>query len=613
MRTLCTILLASLCLVRLGSAEAPAEVELRLVLSLLPETDRAGAKLVTVRDGRHEVLREGSNHQVCELDAPGDDRFSVSCYHAALEPYFQRERRLRLEGLSRDASRAALGEELANGTLSIPAGSYQAHVSGTRTSAGAVPDYLEVTHLVYLPMAESLDVGLPDQRAEIGPWLHNAGTVDSHVMWSEERPLGFEARSDSHLEPYLSGRNFNGAVLVTRGDEVLLRKGYGAADLEGNVPNTPETRFRIASLSKGFTAAAILQLVERGSISLDDALPSFVDGFQNADQITVHHLLTHTSGIPDINRYPEYGELSQAPRGTKELVEVISTRPPRGAAGARYSYSNSNYNLLAHILEEATGRPYGAYLEEQLLSPLGLEDTGHDDGVATVAGVATGYIPLGEAELALAPTFNWSVKTGNGSLYSTVDDLALWARGVSEILSGKAVAEMFSAHVNDRIGYGWFVGEKFGKSVVYMNGNSPGFSAYLARYPEEDVVVIVLANNDIPLATSIGGDLAAMLFGETVESPKPIETVSVRQDAISPAQGRYRFPYGLVAELTARDGDLYYSSVWPSYESQLLALSENEYFHRYYWDTLVLERQPNGDVTSVHWKGSPDAVAERID
>lgn len=145
-----------------------------------------------------------------------------------------------------------------------------------------------------------------------------------------------------------------------------------------------------------------------------------------------------------------------------------------------------------------------------------------------------------------------------------------------------------------------------------MNGNSPGFSAYLARFPETGAVVVVLANNDIPLATTLGDDLVALLFNEPVQPPARPTPVPLSDGALDGVEGTYRFPYGFEVTLTVRGGRLFFRSVWPQYETELIPVGQDEFFHRYYWDALELDRGADGTVSSIRWRESPETEAERL-
>jgi len=198
------------------------------------------------------------------------------------------------------------------------------------------------------------------------------------------------------------------------------------ANYELAVPNRSDTRFHIASISKSFTAAAILMLQERGQLHMQDTLAKFIPDYPQGDKITLHHLLTHTSGIPNVNNLPTYSEKSLLCLNLTQIIPLFEDKPLEFQPGARFRYSNSNYNLLAFIIEKASGKDYGKFLEENIFRPLGMNATGNDDGSnALIPNRASGYVPVGMQDVENTPFLNWSIKTGNGSLYSTVEDLGV--------------------------------------------------------------------------------------------------------------------------------------------------------------------------------------------
>lgn len=281
---------------------------------------------------------------------------------------------------------------------------------------------------------------------------------------SRDQPAAREAPSitrevDAYLQPFLDAGGFSGAVLMDKGGRVLVDKGFGLASQEFGIPNTPRTKFQIASLSKTFTSAAIMMLEERGQLSVRDPLTRFIPDYPAGDKIMIHHLLTHTSGIPNVNNFPEYDRESRFPHTLLQVIAMFRDKPLRFPPGDRYDYSNSNYNLLAFVIEKVSGLSYGDFLERNIFGPLGMKDTAHrgSDGVI-VPLLATGYAPSGAWGLEKAPFLDWTIKTGNGSLYSTVDDLYKWDRALHDgkILSRHSLDAMFTDHASG-MGYAWFV------------------------------------------------------------------------------------------------------------------------------------------------------------
>src|ERR1044072_1491359 len=281
------------------------------------------------------------------------------------------------------------------------------------------------------------------------------------------------AKVDAYVKPYLDLKVFNGVVFIARQGKILLNKGYGMANYELDVANTPKTRFHLASVSKTFTAAAIMLLEERGLLSTSDPLTKYIPDYPNGDKITIHQLLVHTSGIPNVNNFSEYNDGSRFTQTPASLIDKFKNRPLDFQPGARYAYSNSNYNVLAFIIEKVSGKHYGDFLKEQIFDPLGKKDTAHD-GQANllIKNAASGYTPAGFDGFEKTPYLDWTIKTGNGSLYSTAEDLYKWDRALytEKLLKKSTLDKIFTQHVDDAVGYGWFIGQRLNRKCIRMSG-----------------------------------------------------------------------------------------------------------------------------------------------
>ena len=201
----------------------------------------------------------------------------------------------------------------------------------------------------------------------------------------------FAAHADAIVAPYVRSNNFSGVVLVERGGNLLVRRAYGLANVEHNVAVTTDARFYIASLSKMFTAAAILQLRDAQKLALDDPLSRFLPDFPRADRISIRQLLTHRSGLAQDSSAPDYAEIATHPFTLQQSIDLAAKRAPAGEPGARRVYSNVNYVLLATIVERASGEPFADYLRNHLFTPLHMTSTGlHKSWVELVPGRAAG-------------------------------------------------------------------------------------------------------------------------------------------------------------------------------------------------------------------------------
>ena len=419
---------------------------------------------------------------------------------------------------------------------------------------------------------------------------------------------------DAYLKPYLDLGGFTGSVLIARKGRVLLSKGYGMANYELGVPNTPTTKFHLGSVSKTFTAAAIMILQERGRLNVRDPLTKFIPDYPNGDRITLHHLLTNTSGIPNVNNFPEYSTQSKFPHTPSDLIAMFKQKPLDFEPGSRgYTESNSNYNLLAYIIEKLSGQSYGEFLRQNIFQPLNLRDTAHDgDAGALIPGKASGYVPAGATALENAPYLDWSIKTGNGSIYSTIEDLYRWdsALYTERILKKSSLTQMFAEQ------YGWFSGKRLNRNVVRMNGRSPGFNSDIQRYVDDDVCIIVLANTYVPTASVIGSDLAKIVFGEPYEVPHLVKPPTINAKLLSAYAGRYQFgpdffvSRGIYA-IREKNGELL--MVAPGADTTLVPQSESEFFDRPFWSMIVFTKDDRGKITGLLWHyGGQDYRAERL-
>jgi CubicO group peptidase (beta-lactamase class C family) len=356
-------------------------------------------------------------------------------------------------------------------------------------------------------------------------------------------PTKLEPAISAYLDPLLKTNNFSGVILVARGDQVLFTKGYGYADIDQRVPNGPLTVFQIASVSKPFTAAAIMRLVEQGKIDLRAPLTRVLPDYPNGAKLTIHNLLTHSSGIPNINAFPEYEEIQRRPNDPESLVEAFKSKPLEFEPGSAFSYSNSNYNLLALIIEKVSGKTYGEFLEREIIVPLGLSRTGHRHFMSRIVpGLADGYAPDGTLGLKHAEYLDWSAKTGNGSLYSDANDILRFVRAVHKggLLKPSSVAASLTQHLPN-IGYGWFLTEAHGRQLHHINGRSPGWTAQVDHYVKDDVTVVVLSNLYISVTTPVARAVGALYFGEPVQPLPQLIAQKLTATRVAPLLGTYQF------------------------------------------------------------------------
>jgi len=425
---------------------------------------------------------------------------------------------------------------------------------------------------------------------------------------------------DARVREYVDAGLFNGVVLVSQGDRVVYEKAFGLADRTFKVPNTATTRFHIASVSKPITAAAVLLLAERGKLSLGDTISKFVPDFPSGNRITIEEVLSHYSGLADTSSTAEYNDWSRFPQTAASLVEKLAKLPLRSEPGTRYSYSNSNYHLLALIIEKASGVSYGDFLDQNIFKPLAMTSTAHHgDDKQIIAGLATGYLPKDADAFEKPPYFDWTAKTGNGSLYTTAGDLLKFHHALQHggLLRPETVKMSYGFERKDRqAGMFWFRHEVAGHRAVYVGGSSPGFKAHIERFIDDDVAVIVLSNLYLASATPIASDISSILWEKNPKLtpvPKPVARSAAELRRVS---GGYQFgpnfyQPNVLVRVERRDG--YLAVRYPSFTSPLTPIAGGAYFDRFYWsfirfeDGKLIYRNGNDEfiATSVPAPGSP--------
>jgi CubicO group peptidase (beta-lactamase class C family) len=334
------------------------------------------------------------------------------------------------------------------------------------------------------------------------------------------QPLTGDPRSQqmaAYLNDSAERGLFMGSVLVAHNGDLLLYEGYGQADVEASIPNTPQTQFRIGSLTKQFTAAAILKLQEQGLLNVQDPVYKYMPDYPRGDQITIHHLLTHTAGIPNYERRPDLPQVVQSFIPLDELIASFSSQPLQFSPGQQYEYSSSGYVVLTKIIEIVSGQSYADYLEAELLIPAGLTHSGYDYLAPDLPNAAVGYqLTPGGPQPAIRTDSSWP--TGAGALYSTLEDLYRWDRLLygDSILTAASREAMFAPWADTgqgaQYGYGWDIGNTAGRPSVVHGGGIFGFASYMARFPQDDALIIVLSNGIQMPPRLIAEDLAQMLF-----------------------------------------------------------------------------------------------------
>ncbi len=369
----------------------------------------------------------------------------------------------------------------------------------------------------------------------------------------EKKPTSnpLTSKIDTLLQAYTKIGYFSGTVLVARKGTIVLSKGYGLANHELNVANRPEMKFNIASLTKQFTAFAILQLQEKGLLKVTDSLEKFIPEFPHAKTITLHHLLCHSSGIPNITFFSDFAEKCLQPITLEKEIEYIKQNSGSldFTPGAHYTYSNSNYLILSYIIQKVSGQSFESYLNEKILHPIGMKNSGLYHQSKILPNRASGYIQANHA-LANAPFFDFSWAAGSGGMYSTIEDLYRWDRalfgGNQTILPAHIAQEILKPHVaiskeKSGMAYGYGIAVHHDAAGTYWSheGTIQGFGAYMLHYQNDDISIIILSNFAFAPYKTIAKEIKAILTEKSYELPGKRVICKVKPEILKKYEGTY--------------------------------------------------------------------------
>ncbi len=389
-------------------------------------------------------------------------------------------------------------------------------------ACGVAPDRTEMFPTVTGPAPEITEV--PNQAATTGlvPTATLKSSLGAELPSAINLPeVDVENPRTQKLRDYLNklteSGQFMGTVLIADGEKILVNDGFGFADMTTGRANTPQTQLRIGSLTKQFTAAAILRLQELGRLDVNEPVIKYLPDYSQGEQITIHHLLTHTAGIPNYTERPDLSQVVQTPIPLAVLLDDISSQPLDFVPGQQFSYSDSGYIVLTKIIEQVSGQSYAEFLQARFFDPLGMARSGYDFLDPGLEEPAVGYhLRSGDSQQAVDTDSSWP--SGAGALYSTAEDMYVWDRALNSNLilneaSRKAMFNPWTATGQDfAYGYGWEIGNMAGRSSQTHAGTIFGFGSFIARFPQDDATIIVLSNGLQMSPRRIAGELAQILF-----------------------------------------------------------------------------------------------------
>lgn len=374
------------------------------------------------------------------------------------------------------------------------------------------------------------------------------------------------AKLATYIQAQADVNNFSGTVLVTKNGAILLKKAYGLADYEWKIKNTIDTKFQLASVTKQFTAAAILELVDSGRLSLNDKLSKFFPDYPKADSISIHMLLSHTSGLA-----MGFKEIALSSISSDSAYAAIKKIPFECSPGTKSAYSNIGYYLLAKIIEKVSGEHYASFLKKNIFDKAGMSNTGVSNNDSIVTKKAKVYYHNAEGFIH-NPHINWEINLGHDGIYSTVEDLAIWDKALygTTILSAAMKEKMFTPYSAENWGYGFIINPFYnhGHYLIAHDGGFFGTMTSFNRFTEDKLFVTVLSNNGSP-AHIIGYGLSAIALGKEVELPYKHYPTKIDTTLYD----NYAGEYGKIHILKIT-GKLYYNDA----DTELIPESKTKFF-----------------------------------
>jgi CubicO group peptidase (beta-lactamase class C family) len=362
---------------------------------------------------------------------------------------------------------------------------------------------------------------------------------------------------DDYMQAQVKVNHFNGNLLVTRKGTVLYEKSFGLADVEWKIPLTASTLFQVGSVTKQFTASAVMQLVEQGKVSLDDKLSTYFPGFPKGDSVTVHMLLNHTSGIFDYTEIDGFMNWAQLALSTDSLVARFKDRPYNFSPGTKWRYCNSGYFLLGMIIEKASGMSWRNFVYRNVIGKAGLQHTDINRWDSVMTGRARGYERAGE-KVINAPYVSMEIPYAAGAIISTTHDLDQWTRALykGKVVSPASLKKMTTPYMG-KYGYALLIDSTGNHKRIWHNGGIPGFETYLGHYPDEDITIVVFSNFESG-STRIGTGIGGILFGEKVEMPGEKKGVALSAEQLRRFIGTFELQGpGVKVIISEKDGKLF--------------------------------------------------------
>ncbi|AZA50985.1 serine hydrolase [Chryseobacterium carnipullorum] len=381
-------------------------------------------------------------------------------------------------------------------------------------------------------------------------------TTDINLIKQEKK----KQEIDSIIKAYASINKFNGTALVHYQHTTFFEKSYGWQDAEKKLPNQNKSIYQIASLTKSFTALTIIKLCEEGKLSVKDPVSKFIPDYPRVSEITVEHLLTHSSGIYEALRNKEYFRLlhTTEPITKSREISFFKDEPLDFKPGTQFSYTNSGYILLGIIIEKITGQTYEEAVTKMILHPLKMTHTGFDYPSLKSPYKTIPYSYLSKTKQEKTEIWNPELTGPAGQIYSTAEDLYKYYKGLRDysIVSKESLKKATTPYLSG-YGYGWFIDDLYGKKLINHGGNIEGSTSYFAMLPDDDICIILLNNITSKKLEKAGNTILAALLDQPYNLPKPKKEITLDGSVLKKYAGNYELSEDTVIHILNENGQLF--------------------------------------------------------
>lgn len=420
-----------------------------------------------------------------------------------------------------------------------------------------------------------------------------------------------QSKIDSYLQAHIKNNKFNGSILIAKADTILFNKSFAYANKEYRILNSDSTKYLIGSITKPFTAAAILNLEKDGKIDLNDKLSKYFPDFPKSDSVTIYQLLTHTSGITDYHYFSDWKADSKRDLTPYYTMDRVKEMPYIFNPGEKFSYTNTGYILLGLIIEKITNQTFSKYIKSSILDKLNLNNSGVIDNYSIINNLANGYNTTYK-ESHKADYLNYYQPFSSGNMYSTVQDLWNFSQAIfANKLFNKEKTDELLNNNKGQYGYGWGIRDFDGIKAYGHWGGMNGYIGAVSYIPGSNYYIIFLTNDDNTPKAKITSDIVKILYDKEIEMPKEVKLVDLSKYDFDKFEGRYLIKEGDTLNVFT-ENDKYYLQETGQMKNELFPISKNEFVFQLLEFNVIFDKIENQKATELKFSHNPNFKATRI-